>query len=70
MDSPEWPPTIRSVSQRRTGSTAKGIGEIATTVTVHLTERAKALETLGWTGRRAEWIALACFNGGVFTRQQ
>ena len=45
-------------------------GEIATTVTVHLTERAKSLEPLGWTGRRAEWIALACFHGGVFTRQQ
>ena len=22
----------------------------------------------GWTGRRAEWIALACLHGGVFTR--
>ncbi len=33
-------------------------------------ERAKALEPFGWTGRRAEWIALACFHGGVFTRQQ
>ena len=39
-------------------------------MTVHLTERAQALEPLGWTGRRAEWIALACFHGGVFTRQQ
>ena len=39
-------------------------------MTVHLTERAKALAPLGWTGRRAEWIALACFHGGVFTRQQ
>ena len=35
-----------------------------------LKERARALEPLGWTGRRAEWIALACFNGGVFTRAQ
>ncbi len=35
-----------------------------------LRERAKALEPLGWAGRRAEWIALACFHGGVFTRQQ
>ena len=33
-------------------------------------ERARALEPLGWKGRRAEWIALACFNGGVFTRVQ
>lgn len=35
-----------------------------------LAERARALEPLGWTGRRAEWIALACFHGGVFTRAQ
>ncbi|MDE0241436.1 MAG: hypothetical protein OXQ84_14805 [bacterium] len=25
---------------------------------------------MGWTGHRAEWIALACFHGGVFTRAQ
>ena len=37
---------------------------------VPLRERAKALEPFGWTGRRAEWIALACFHGGVFTRAQ
>ena len=37
---------------------------------VHLRGRARALEPLGWTGRRAEWIALACFHGGVFTRAQ
>ncbi len=36
----------------------------------HLKERAKALEPFGWTGRRAQWIALACFHGGVFTRAQ
>ena len=24
----------------------------------------------GWTGRRAEWIALACLHGGVLTRAQ
>ena len=35
-----------------------------------LKERAKALEPFGWTGRRAQWIALACFHGGVFTRAQ
>ena len=36
----------------------------------HLKGREKALEAFGWTGRRAEWIALACLNGGVFTRLQ
>ena len=36
----------------------------------HLREREKALEPFSWTGRRAEWIALACFHGGVFTRAQ
>ena len=35
-----------------------------------LKERARALKPLGWTGRRAEWIALACSHGGVFTRAQ
>ena len=39
-------------------------------MTAHLRERSKALEPFGWTGRRAEWIALACFHGGVFTRAQ
>ena len=36
----------------------------------HLRGREKALEAFGWTGRRAEWIALACLHGGVFTRVQ
>ena len=36
----------------------------------HLRGREKALERFGWTGRRAEWIALACLHGGVFTRAQ
>ena len=36
----------------------------------HLMERATALEPFGWTGRQAQWIALACFHGGVFTRAQ
>ena len=36
----------------------------------HLKGREKALEPFGWTGRRAEWIALACLHGGVFTRSQ
>ena len=35
-----------------------------------LRERASTLEPLGWRGRRAEWIALACCHGGVFTRAQ
>ena len=34
----------------------------------HLRGRETALEAFGWTGRRAEWIALACLHGGVFTR--
>ena len=36
----------------------------------HLQEREKALERFGWTGCRAEWIALACLHSGVFTRAQ
>ena len=35
-----------------------------------LRERADELKPLGWKGRRAEWIALACCHGGVFTRAQ
>ncbi len=42
----------------------------ASETSAHLKKRAKALEPFGWTGRRAEWIALACFHGGVFTRAQ
>ena len=37
----------------------------------HLQGREKALEPLGWTGRKAEWIALACLHsGGLFTQAQ
>ena len=36
----------------------------------HLRGREKVLEPLGWRGRRAEWIALACLHSGVFTRAQ
>ena len=37
----------------------------------HLQGRENALEPLGWTGRKAEWIALACLHGeGVFSRAQ
>ena len=37
----------------------------------HLQGRENALEPLGWTGRKAEWIALACLHGeGVFSRVQ
>ena len=42
----------------------------AAAVIAHLGGREKALEAFGWTGRRAEWIALACLHGGVFTRAQ
>ena len=36
----------------------------------HLRGREDALEPFGWTGRQAEWIALACLHSGVFTRAQ
>ena len=37
----------------------------------HLQGRENALEPLGWSGRKAEWIALTCLHGeGVFTRSQ
>ena len=36
----------------------------------HLRGRDRKLETLGWTGREAEWIALVCLHSGVFTRAQ
>ena len=36
----------------------------------HLHGRERALEPPGWTGRRAEWIALVCLHCGVFTRAQ
>ena len=36
----------------------------------HLKGREKALEPFGWTGARAEWIALVCLHSGVFTRAQ
>ena len=36
----------------------------------HLKGREKALEPFGWTGKKAEWIALACLHSGVFTRAQ
>ena len=36
----------------------------------HLKGRENALEPLGWTGRKAEWIALVCLHSGVFTRAQ
>ena len=36
----------------------------------HLKGREKALRRFGWTGRRAEWIALVCLHSGVFTRDQ
>ena len=36
----------------------------------HLQGRERALESFGWTGRMAEWIALVCLHSGVFTRAQ
>ena len=36
----------------------------------HLRGREHALARFGWAARRAEWIALACLHGGVFTRAQ
>jgi len=36
----------------------------------HLQGRERALEVLGWTDRRVEWIALVCLHSGVFTRAQ
>ena len=36
----------------------------------HLRGRDRKLEPLGWTGRKAEWIALVCLHSGVFTRGQ
>ena len=36
----------------------------------HLHDREKALESFGWRGREAEWIALVCLHSGVFTRAQ
>ena len=36
----------------------------------HLRGRERKLESLGWSGREAEWIALVCLHSGVFTRAQ
>ena len=36
----------------------------------HLRGRERELESLGWTGDDAEWIALVCLHSGVFTRAQ
>ena len=37
----------------------------------HLQGRENSLEPFGWTGRKAEWVALACLHsGGLFTRAQ
>ena len=36
----------------------------------HLRGRDRKLESLGWTGQDAEWIALVCLHSGVFTRAQ
>ena len=36
----------------------------------HLRGREKELESLGWRGPEAEWIALVCLHSGIFTRAQ
>ncbi len=36
----------------------------------HLRERADALVRVGWTRRKAEWLALVCLHSGVFLRSQ
>ena len=36
----------------------------------HLQGREKQLETVGFTPRQAEWIALVCLHSGLFTRDQ
>ena len=36
----------------------------------HLGDRPAALESLGWRGRDAAWIALVCLHSGTFTRPQ
>ena len=37
----------------------------------HLQGRENSLEPFGWTGRKAEWVALACLHsGGLITRAQ
>ena len=45
-------------------------GHGAAQVIAHLRGREAALEPFGWTGRQAEWIALACLHSGVFIRAQ
>ena len=39
-------------------------------MTAHLKGRERALSAFGWTGAKAEWIALVCLHSGVFTRAQ
>ena len=40
------------------------------TLIAHLQGREKRLETVGFTPRQAEWIALVCLYSGLFTRDQ
>jgi hypothetical protein len=39
-------------------------------VIAHLKGRERVLGEFGWSGRKAEWIALVCLHSGVFTRRQ
>ena len=47
-----------------------GGGTRSRELVAHLKGREKALGPFGWTGYRAEWMALACLHGGIFTRAQ
>ena len=61
--------TTRWASSSPTSS-RPGPGHGAAQVIAHLQGREAALEPFGWTGRQAEWIALACLHSGVFIRAQ
>lgn len=52
----------------------QGVGTRSRTTVAYLEERDRALEPFGWsyrwTGRRAEWVALACLHDGIITWAQ
>ena len=39
-------------------------------MSTYLHGRERVIKALGWRGRHSDWIALACLNGGYFTRTQ
>ncbi len=63
-------PTGSDTGEERSLHAQPTLRSRATELIAHLGGREKALEAFGWTGRRAEWIALTCLHGGVFTRAQ